>query len=291
MRVATDLDPDFDRMAFRSADLTIGSFRARPGHPRFTDSGPPNHDLFVFPRTAVTIAHEGEKPFAAGPPIVTFYNRGQRYRRGRLSSDGDRCDWFALVPELLREVVAQTDPAAGERGRALFRFSHGPSDPRVYLRQRRLVESCLGAEPPDPLTAEETVLQLARAVVADAHEAWSGRATVRRASERPRHRRDLVESAKEILLLRFREPLGIVALSREVGTTPFHLCRIFRRATGWSLHQFRDQVRLRRALEEIPARPGELTALALELGYSSHSHFTAAFRRAFGVTPSAFARR
>jgi AraC-like DNA-binding protein len=30
-----------------------------------------------------------------------------------------------------------------------------------------------------------------------------------------------------------------------------------------------------------------LTRLALDLGYSSHSHFTASFRRAFGLTPSA----
>jgi AraC-like DNA-binding protein len=32
----------------------------------------------------------------------------------------------------------------------------------------------------------------------------------------------------------------------------------------------------------------DLTALAFDLGFSSHSHFSAAFRRAFGCTPSAF---
>jgi AraC-like DNA-binding protein len=31
-----------------------------------------------------------------------------------------------------------------------------------------------------------------------------------------------------------------------------------------------------------------LTELALDLGYSSHSHFTDAFRREFGVSPAAF---
>ena len=31
----------------------------------------------------------------------------------------------------------------------------------------------------------------------------------------------------------------------------------------------------------------DLSRLALDLGYSSHSHFTAAFRRSFDVPPSA----
>jgi AraC family transcriptional regulator len=288
MRAAADLDPDFDHLVFRSPHLTVGSFRAAPDHPRFAEPGPTAHDLIVFPRTAVTIAHEGAEPFAAGPPLVTFYNRGQRYLRSRLSPDGDRCEWFALGPELLREVVAQCDPAVEERPHAPFLFSHGPSDSRVYLRQRRFVEQCGGDEPPDALAAEETALALAHAVVSSADAAWRARAPRRRAG--PRRHRDLVEAAKEILLARFREPLGVVELARALGATPFHLCRSFRRTTGWSLHQFRDQVRLRRALEELPDRRGDLTALALDLGYSSHSHFTAAFRRAFGAPPSSFAQ-
>jgi AraC-like DNA-binding protein len=45
------------------------------------------------------------------------------------------------------------------------------------------------------------------------------------------------------------------------------------------------QLRLARALIEVP-HADDLTALALDLGFSSHSHFTAAFRRAFGQSPS-----
>jgi AraC-like DNA-binding protein len=40
------------------------------------------------------------------------------------------------------------------------------------------------------------------------------------------------------------------------------------------------------ALERLDAGERDLTRLALDLGYSSHSHFTDAFRRSFGVTPS-----
>jgi AraC-like DNA-binding protein len=54
-----------------------------------------------------------------------------------------------------------------------------------------------------------------------------------------------------------------------------------------SLHQYLTQLRLARALVELP-HAGDLTSLALDLGFSSHSHFTFAFRRAFGCTPSQF---
>ena len=66
----------------------------------------------------------------------------------------------------------------------------------------------------------------------------------------------------------------------------FHLCRSFRRATGLTLHDYRDEVRLRLALERLEGGERDLSRLALDLGYSSHSHFTAAFRRSFGAPPS-----
>jgi AraC family transcriptional regulator len=46
-------------------------------------------------------------------------------------------------------------------------------------------------------------------------------------------------------------------------------------------------VRLLLALERLEDGERDLSRLALDLGYSSHSHFTAAFRRSFGTPPSA----
>jgi AraC-like DNA-binding protein len=54
---------------------------------------------------------------------------------------------------------------------------------------------------------------------------------------------------------------------------------------AWSFHRYLTRLRLRAALERLPDA-SDLTALALELGFSSHSHFTDAFRREFRRTPS-----
>ncbi|MEZ4619900.1 MAG: helix-turn-helix domain-containing protein [Caldilineaceae bacterium] len=56
------------------------------------------------------------------------------------------------------------------------------------------------------------------------------------------------------------------------------------------MHQYTAQLRMRAALERITDPGTDLTAVALDLGYSSHSHFTSAFRRAFGILPSALRR-
>jgi AraC-like DNA-binding protein len=76
-------------------------------------------------------------------------------------------------------------------------------------------------------------------------------------------------------------------IASEVGVTPIHLTQAFKRSEGVPLYRYQTQLRMGRALAELPERD-DITDLALDLGYSSHSHFTAAFRSAFGVTPSAY---
>jgi AraC-like DNA-binding protein len=75
-----------------------------------------------------------------------------------------------------------------------------------------------------------------------------------------------------------------------VGVSVFHLCRVFRSVTGGTIHQHREQLRLRAALPAVMESDDDLLSIGLRLGFSSHSHFTAAFRRRFTITPSALRR-
>jgi transcriptional regulator GlxA family with amidase domain len=63
--------------------------------------------------------------------------------------------------------------------------------------------------------------------------------------------------------------------------------RSFRRHTGYSLHGYRTQLRLRAALERLADGDEDLADIAGAVGYSSHSHLTASFHRVFGAPPSA----
>lgn len=281
--------PPFDTQLYRSPVVTIASFRAEPSHSAFQDSGPAENHIFVFPRTSVRIRHAGRSAFVAGPNVVTFYNKDQVYSRERVAAEGDHCDWFAVAPDILLKAVRQHDPTSADRPEDPFLFTHGPADAGSYLLQRLVVrhlsEQRSEDRPVEPLFVEEAAVRLLSRVVAGAARAWD----LERKTSSPLQG-DLAEAATAVLARSFREPVTLDEVARRTGSSVFHLCRTFRRHTGSTLHGYRNQLRLRTALERV-AEPGDLTELALDLGYSSHSHFTAAFRKAFGIAPSAFRRK
>jgi AraC-like DNA-binding protein len=276
-----------DRVVFRTAAVTIAAFRCPTSHPLFSDSGPIQNDVFVFPRQHVELCHEGGQPFVADANVVTLYNRGQRYRRRALAPQGDECDWFAVDRALLLDIVRTFDPRIDDRPDAPFRYSHAPCQAETYRAQRELFERSSRGEASDPLFVEEAVASLLADVLTTTYRHWDAPASPRQSERRPR---DCVACTRLLLSERLTEPLKLREIAREVGSSVFHLCRAFRAATGFTLHGYRNHLRLRHALERV-ADGEDLTRLALDLGFSSHSHFSAAFRGLFGVTPSAMRAR
>ena len=152
---------------------------------------------------------------------------------------------------------------------------------RAHLRFRLAVEG-VALSGADGLELEEACLSLL-ATTPDL------RVIDTRPATRPRGA-DLIDETKAVLLRRFGEPLSLDEIATAVGVSPFHLARLFRRHTGFSLHGYRTRIRLLHALDRIEEARGALTDHALDLGFSSHSHFTDAFRKAFGVPPGALVR-
>ncbi|MEO8678181.1 MAG: AraC family transcriptional regulator [Vicinamibacterales bacterium] len=274
-----------DVTLFASPLLRIGRWRCPAGHHQFRDSGPASDTLFAFPRESVRIRHEGGDEFGADANTVTYYNKGQRYRRTATPGWGDRCEWFAFQPEAVAAMLAACDPAARDRLDRLFPFTHGPADVRSFLAQRRVFDHVSREGEPDRLFVEETMLGVLERVATLAYER-RGAAPVARGPGRRQH--DLAEAARELIAERYFENLSLSEIAMRVGASMFHLSRVFRRRTGFSLHRYRTHLRLRAALDLLAADPErDLSALALGLGFSSHSHFTDVFRRTFGRPPSA----
>jgi AraC-like DNA-binding protein len=74
-----------------------------------------------------------------------------------------------------------------------------------------------------------------------------------------------------------------------VGASPVYLTQLFRQVEGMPLYRYQLRLRLACSLDLL-SRYDDLTRLSLDLGFSSHSHFTAAFRQAYGRTPAEFRR-
>ena len=261
-----------ETLVFRSDVVAFGTFRCPSSHSLFSDSGPCSHHTFVFPRSATSIRHEGGESFVATPNSVAFYNQHQRYTRSKIS-DADASDWFVIADDVLMDAVAVHDRAVADRPARPFRFAHVPVDARVYAAQRGLFDSAARLE---AFEIEESVLRIFGRLL---ETAYGRLASVRHCDE--------VEEVKRFVAAAPERSPSLRELARGAGCSPYELCRRFRRETGFTLTQFRHSLRLRIALERLRTCD-DITGLALDLGYSSHSHFTWAFRRCFGMPPSRF---
>jgi len=244
-------------------------FRCHARDPHFRDTGPATNFAVCFPRRSVWIRYSGSKSFVADPSLATIYSPGQEYTREAISSDGDYCEWFAVSSSIAHDIDRQDKP---------FTSGLAPVDRTLYLWQRKFFTR-LEAGLVNKLEAEETIIRIVTAVIT--------RSGSTNESTKRDEREFLVQRAKAMLSSNLNAQIGIDELASALGVSPFHLCRVFRTHSGQTLHDFRTELRLRSSLERLAETHSDISRTAHELGFSSHSHFTAAMRKTFGTTPSA----
>jgi AraC-like DNA-binding protein len=84
------------------------------------------------------------------------------------------------------------------------------------------------------------------------------------------------------------EPVTLEHIGRKVGVSPCYLSRIFAQTMGCGIFQYLRNLRLERAAEMLREGRRNVTEVALEVGYSSLSHFSQAFRERFGCCPGLY---
>ncbi|MEO8499343.1 MAG: AraC family transcriptional regulator [Vicinamibacteria bacterium] len=270
-----------DLIAHRGEGTLIGAFRCPASDPRFVDSGPIQHDIFVFPRSAVRIRHAGGPSFVADHTVATVYNQGQIYDRGLVSEEGDRSDWFAVPRRVAVEAVAAS--GLEPRGSGPFPFPWVRVKDATYAAQRRLFRAALRGETPSAI--DEGVYALLDEIVSSAAVTRSWRS-----SHEDARAREIADAIRASICARFEEKWSLSRLSQQISVSPFALCRAFRRATGSTIHRYQTTLRLRASLDRLEQPRVDLAGLAFDLGFSSHSHFTLTFSKRFEQSPSATRR-
>jgi AraC-like DNA-binding protein len=294
-RFVADLHTDLtaaDRLLCVDRGFALGTFRARPSDTVFSGSYQLKCCYLVFPRTASEIRLE-RGPAAVHTPLdVVAYNVGDSYRRFAVSATGDASDYIALDHAFVRGFLADEFgdlPQAG--GDLLFNHFSSAQTRSLFLRQRRLFDRLL-ASPAVAADAElinasairEEILELLLATIGTG-VAGPMRPPPLSAS----HQRAIAEDVKRQMSRRFCDKFDLDELAMLTGVSSGHLARIFRRQTGLSIHQFMIELRLRESLDLL-LEMRSIADVAAQLGFTHHSHFTAAFGKAFGTTPSAYIR-
>lgn len=89
----------------------------------------------------------------------------------------------------------------------------------------------------------------------------------------------------ELMEAQLDQEFHLAHLAREVGLSEFHFGRAFKKSTGYTPSHFFIRLRMERARQMLRETARPIIEVALDVGYSSASHFAQVFRREVGVTP------
>jgi len=231
----------------------------------------------VFPYRGVYVRHIGRSDSVAEANQLLFFNRAEGYRISHPVAGGDACLSLAIGETWLRELA---QPGELRDGAALtFRRERLRIDSRTQALVA-LIRHGLKTQGAETLEAETLVLTLVR------------RALGERTAHAPRGtsgRQRLVDRAKLVLSSDIGRRWTLGDIAAEVGVSPVYLTQVFQQVEGLPLYRYQLRLRLARALHLL-GRYEDLSRLSLDLGFSSHSHFTSAFRQLYGRTPAEFRR-
>jgi len=233
--------------------------------------------FLVFPYRGVYVRHVGRDDSVAESNQVLFFNRGEEYRISHPVAGGDACLSIGVADQWLDELAPRQQ--LRDRGGLAFRLQRLRLDERAQAMVAPLRYS-LDRKVAEPLQAETLTLALIRQSLGERTPA---------AASASAGKQKLVDRAKLLLSADPMRRWTLSEIGAEVGVSPVYLTQLFRQVEGMPLYRYQLRLRLACALDML-GRCDDLTGLSLDLGFSSHSHFTAAFRQTYGRTPAEFQR-
>jgi len=229
----------------------------------------------VFPYRGVYVRHLGSGQAVAEANQVLFFNAAEGYRVSHPVPGGDASVTVIISESQLRELAPRI--FLRDTGTLGFRQQRLRIDARAQALVALLRHS-LRQNIAEPLEAESLALTLVQ-------RALGPRTTHAPGASVGRQR--LVDRAKLVLASDLARRWTLAEVAAEVRCSLVYLTQVFQQVEGLPLYRYQLRLRLARSLDLL-ARYDDLTTLSLDLGFSSHSHFSAAFREAYGRSPSEF---
>src|SRR5215469_2418527 len=259
----------------------IALYRGSPGEETHTPA-PHQHFLTMCARAPARFEragiHNNWVSYVKSPGTLCFVPAGV-HSGARARSDFQLVA-CALDSTLVNGIDAELDrrPAGELRHRTNF------NDPAAQ-QLLKLLEADFGSESPGgKLYTDHLIHALAYRVLILSRDALPSGAT-KPASGLPSHILKRVVDK-----MRVDSQLGLQSLAQESGYSRVHFIRMFKAATGQSPHNYLLNMRVERVRELLSKPALSLTDIALDCGFSSHSHMTRVFRQFLGVTPSEYRR-
>ena len=263
-------------LGMRPADDACGALEATPVH------------QLVLPLAGVFARHDGPRSHVVGCAGHALLFPAQRPYR--ISYPGALGDEVLVLDFDTACWQAALGPAAWDSGLADPAWCAGGLLSPAALLQRARLTGALREAAADALLVEEAALALLdEAVQACRARVAPGGQAARDSTQKRRQAQ--AEAVKALIALHPERPWRLEELAARVGVSAFHLARQFAQQVGMPIHRYQLHNRLARSIDAVLEPGSDLLAIALRLGFNSHSHFTAAFRSTLGTTPSALRDR
>ncbi len=263
---------------FESETLQIDLVDTHPVSDACSDVERQSVNVVVLPFSGIFSKHDGPgRHVVVTPSHAVFIASDTPYRIGFPGGIGDR----ALT---LRFGEALAPDHLNTRGSGETVASHGLL-PANAMMLRNLLWARLERGEPDEFGIEALGLDLLNMSLRSMR---TGSSPLRRSALAVRAR--ALERVKEAVALAPADKWNVARLASVANMSPFHLCHVFRQMVGTSIYDYVLHERLAYALDAVLDCSDDLTAIALDAGFASHSHFTARFRNFFGCTPAALRR-
>jgi AraC-like DNA-binding protein len=268
------------RTLFDSQLLRVGHVAARPVSSEPGELEHQSSNVLVLPLAGVFAKHSGpRRHVVATPNHAVFIAADSPYRISYPGGIGDQCLtlWFSntalarLAPEVWSQGGFDSSACA----------SHALLPPSLMLARSVLWRQFVRGGW-DPLDIEERSVGLIRAALQAARKKPAGR-RARHGSSARRWRQ--IELVKEAISLRPERKWTLGQLADAASISACHLAHVFRAEVGAPVYRYVLRARLAKSLDAVLDASADLTTIALEAGFASHSHFTARFRALFGLTP------
>ena len=223
----------------------------------------------IVPRRGVFVLDHQGTSIVADPNTAIILGRGDTYAISHPVEGGDQCTVLVFSQELLEDAL--------ENIKTHYGTIHSATQLSIHVLTHKIANGVL-----DQLEAEEGAVFVLNALASDFKSSpplnWQ---------QVSKFQKRLVKEVCALLASQPTETWRLESIARTVYCSPYHLARQFRAITGETITRYLLRLRLVLALDYLAQGETDVARLAVELGFAHHSHFSARFKSAFGMTPSA----
>lgn len=245
-------------------------------------------------RLVLTLSMHGSSRYVGNEGTAIEFNQGYtsitsfNVSNGERQYQGDRNIHqlrFVIGKDWLTRHYSKEQIAKLFSSKAVQSLSYRPTSHRCHLLSRELCFNKLTTQT-DKLYANGLVMMM---VASELNPILSGDKTLNlKVSRRELH---LADAAKDILCQEYRNPPSIEQLAARVGTNSFKLKALFHRHFNNTPYGVLMEIRMKKAYQLLSTTGCHVSSAAYSVGYEHASNFSAAFKKYFGVSPKAIAKR